>query len=69
MALISARAGCKVAWETYTTREEAEARAATARSEAVAQAARGYDFGYLTPGTINEADNEQHGTVYIVTVP
>lgn len=72
MALIAQDGGCKVGWSTYDSKEEAEAAAVQARADAQRRAARGYDFGYCVPGTIEHVPcSEKHGgiPVWIVTTP
>lgn len=54
MALIKSDSGCKVGWETYDNKEEAEARAERAKVEARERASRGYDFGYQSPGSVEQ---------------
>lgn len=54
MAIIRQDSGCKVGWVTYDDKAEAEAAAVKAREEAVAMAARGYDFGYQSPGEVRQ---------------
>lgn len=68
MAMIDKSAGCKVGWETFDSEAEAHARSATAVEEARSRAARGYDFGYLVPGTINTSERDGK-RVWVVTVP
>ena len=48
--------GCKVEWRWYRTLKSAKKAAAEARKEAITQAARGYDFGYQTPGSISKTE-------------
>ena len=63
---VSMRSGCKVGWYTYDNREDAETAAAAARVHAEEMWARGYDFGWLVPGTITRSAD---GTRFTVTVP
>lgn len=51
---ITTMSGAKVGWNYWSTREEAEADSVKQRDEAVRKAARGYDFGYQSPGQIEE---------------
>ena len=70
MALIDQRSGCKVGWETYDNEEEAKAASERAKVEADSKWARGYDFGYLTPGSItHHAAHHEHGECWIVVTP
>ena len=55
--------GCKVSWRTYKTAVEAEEASKIASIDAEADLAEGYDFGYLSPGSI--AKNED-GTYTVV---
>ena len=52
--LITQSSGCKVGWNYWSTREEAEADSVKQCSEAVRKANLGYDFGYQSPGQIDE---------------
>ncbi len=63
--LLKSKSGCKVGWEWYPTKAEAQARASEAREEAQKREAQGYDFGYCVPGLVDECDD---GT-FRVTVP
>lgn len=54
MGLLTHRSGAKVGWNYWSTREEAEADAKVQADARERQLARGYDFGYLWPGTIDE---------------
>lgn len=47
---VKTESGCKVAWYTYATREEAEIACEHARLKADYYACLGYDFGYQSPG-------------------
>mgnify|MGYP003403695987 CR=1 FL=1 len=46
------RSGCKVGWNTYATREEAEIASAHYKEKGAESSALGYDFGYQCPGEI-----------------
>ena len=61
---INTRTGCRVAWKTYLTIEDAELAAKHARLLAHIMAQRGYEWGYQCPGDI-EATNDG----YVVTWP
>lgn len=50
--VVRSRGGCKVGWETYATREEAEAVGAWESRWADLMRA-GYDYGYLSPGSVS----------------
>ena len=52
--LITHSSGCKVGWNYWSTAEEAAADSVKQRDEAARKAARGYDFGYLSPGSVEE---------------
>lgn len=71
MALISTDSGCRVGWETYDDKTEAEARAVTARASAREMAGRGYDFGFQVPGEIVQRRDldQQPVDEWVVTVP
>lgn len=51
---ISMRVGIKVSWRTYAKRADAEKAAEAARWNAAIQSDLGYDFGYQSPGWIDE---------------
>lgn len=51
---VSRRGGCKVYWETFATREEAQRAAAWAFVEAEIRERQGYDSGFCSPGSIDE---------------
>lgn len=57
---VNFRVGCKVMWNYYKTREEAEIAAQHARAEARERAAQGFDFGYCAPGSIEFKDPERY---------
>jgi len=51
---VSQRGGCKVRWETFATREQAETVARWAETEAEIKFRQGYDAGYQSPGSIRQ---------------
>lgn len=51
---VSRRGGCKVYWETFATRAEAEIASKWAIVEAEIRERQGYDSGYCSPGSITE---------------
>lgn len=51
---VRVRGGCKVGWKTYTTRREAEIAAKYAAKLADWKADLGFDFGWQSPGSIEE---------------
>jgi len=51
-APVSTRSGCKVSWETYAEKADAEKRAKYAKEEAEFVSLLGFDFGFQSPGTI-----------------
>ena len=55
------RSGCKVSWNYYDSREDAEACSEAARHNAVRQRQLGYDFGYCSPGSIMWAEPGKGG--------
>jgi len=57
------RSGCKVGWYYYDNLADAEACAEWAEIRAAEMAGFGYDFGWLTPGTITECAD---GTFQVV---
>lgn len=54
MALIKRDSGCKVGWLTFDNEAEARECAARAKVEARQMEARGYDWGFQTPGEVRE---------------
>ena len=62
---VSIRCGCKVSWLTYKDLKAAEAAAEAAKYNADIQWSLGYDFGYMTPGSI---ETKPDGT-YEVCIP
>ncbi len=54
--------GCKVAWYTYSTREDAEQASVAAQANASLKG--GYRFGQAKPGEITE-----NGDTFTVTIP
>ena len=62
---IGIRTGMKVSWLTYKTQADAEKASKAAKNNAVLQAAKGYDFGYRTPGEIEKTKDG----LYEVTIP
>lgn len=62
---LSLECGCKVMWRIYATRQEAEEASKVAKKEARERISQGYDFGYLSPGSIS---TKEDGT-YTVTCP
>jgi hypothetical protein len=50
----ASRGGCKVSWNYYRTREEAETCSKAAQHNADIAWREGYDFGYCSPGSIRE---------------
>ena len=67
--LLGVDSGCKVGWEYYRTREQAEAEVESAREFAGKKEALGYDFGYQVPGAIYEiTDHKIYGHCFQLTV-
>lgn len=54
---VRSRGGCKVSWNYYRTREEAEACSKVAYANSLIDAADGFDFGYCAPGCIRETED------------
>ena len=48
------RNGCKVSWLIYKDKATAEKAAKAAKHNAKIDAARGYDFGFQSPGSIDK---------------
>lgn len=51
------RCGCKVSWYIYKDRAAAEEAAKAAKHNARIDAARGYDFGFQSPGSISKLED------------
>ena len=64
------RGGCKVAWNYYTSKADADLCAVAARHNAILQRNEGFDFGYCEPGSIRHCTQagEYHG-MYEVCLP
>ncbi len=62
------RTGIKVSWYYYKSREDAEKAAIAARHNAQIQMQLGYDFGYQSPGSIQNP-NGFHPDLYEVCIP
>ena len=54
------RGGCKVSWLIYKDRKKAEEAAKAAKHNARIDAARGYDFGFQCPGSIDELEDGRY---------
>lgn len=66
------RCGCKVSWNYYKTKEEAEVCAKAAKHNAVIQESQGFDFGYCSPGSIRApkpGENWFFADLYEVCLP
>ncbi len=67
--LLGTDAGCKVGWEYYRTRKDAEAQVESAREFAALKERQGYDFGYQVPGSIDAVpDHKEYGECWRLTV-
>lgn len=66
---VTTRSGNKVGWLYYTTEEEARTAAKVAIAEAIEKKEQGYDFGYLTPGTITKVTEGMYEGLWEVVVP
>jgi hypothetical protein len=65
------RSGCKVSWNYYADRADAEKCAEAAKHNARIQVSQGYDFGYCSPGWIQQiaADREEFAGLFEVCLP
>jgi hypothetical protein len=62
--------GCKVGWLTYDNQADAEKASQIAVEWGRKRAARGYDFGYESPGQVVHKVNSDTGEErWIVTIP
>lgn len=69
---VNTRSGCKVSWLYYKTKPEAEAAAKVAKRELQWMMSRGYDYGYVWPGSIYEvpADSQsEYAGLWEVCIP
>ena len=64
---IEKEVGHKVCWYYYDNLEDAEACKKAARVNAHIDAARGYDFGYRSPGYEEITKNDKG--LYVVVIP
>ena len=64
---IEKEVGHKVCWYYYDNLEDAEACKKAARVNAHNDAARGYDFGYRSPGYEEITKNDKG--LYVVVIP
>jgi len=68
MGLLTTTSGCKVGWNYWSTREEAEADSVKQRQEGYRKADLGYDFGYQSPGQLDvvvlKEDLHQYGRLH-----
>lgn len=70
MPLLDQRSGCKVGWETWSTKAEAVAAAKQADADGARMLLQGYDFGYQVPGSILYVPHHsEHGECWVVTTP
>ena len=53
---IAIRNGCKVGWQTYATHELAKQCSESAIYNAEILRNKGYDFGYVVPGSISQTE-------------
>jgi hypothetical protein len=51
--------GCKVGWNYYQTREDADACSRWAKTEAKIKTELGYDFGWCCPGHVRWSEARQ----------
>ena len=58
-APIAQRGGCKVSWNYYTNRKDADACARAAIHNARIALSEGYDFGYCAPGTVERLTKDK----------
>lgn len=69
------RGGCKVSWNYYRARREANICAKAAKHNAQIALADGFDFGYCAPGSIRKVpegvrhNNIDLGGMYEVCLP
>ena len=63
-AHLDVKYGCRVCWYRFENRKLAEQAAKAAIHNASLDAALGYDFGFVQPGSISENDD---GTFTVIT--
>lgn len=66
---VKTRSGYKVGWLYFKTESEAKIASSTARERAKLQISRGYDFGYLSPGTITLCQHGNYKGLWEVVIP
>jgi hypothetical protein len=67
MALITQESGCKIGWAYYDNEAEARERGKAESIRRDSLAARGYDFGYAWPGSVEHMpDHAKHGECWKV---
>lgn len=66
---VTQRSGAKVGWLYYRTEAEAERASRLAEKEASRKAAQGYDFGFLSPGSIHHCDKGEYAGLWQVVIP
>ena len=49
--------GCKVSWYRFANKEDAEAASKIASHNADIRSLAGYDFGFMSPGSITENED------------
>jgi hypothetical protein len=69
MALVKTEGGCKVGWHFYDDYDEAVVASKKARELAILKSREGYDFGYVSPGSIQKCKGEDGLILWAVTVP
>lgn len=63
------RVGCKVVWYYYKNKADAVKASKVAQRHAEWRAARGFDFGYCCPGSIDKIKEGKYKDLYEVCIP
>jgi hypothetical protein len=67
MTMLANPQGCKVGWAYYDNEAEATERAKAEADRRERQLARGYDFGYQWPGSVEHiAEHPEYGECWKV---
>jgi hypothetical protein len=65
----SRRGGCKVSWLRYTRLADAKTASVVARKEARYMEGMGYDWGYQSPGSVQEITDKDGRKLFEVCIP
>ena len=66
---VTQRSGAKVGWLYYKTKVEANTASKLAVLKAAEMAERGYDFGYMSPGSVRHRRSGEYAGLWEVVIP